>query len=377
MNGLYDNNTFSPLITVAVACYNVEKYLARCITSILDQTYGNLEIILVDDGSHDRTGKICDYFAQRDDRIKVIHQDNGGLADARNSGLKQATGELIAFVDGDDYLEKRMYEFLLSAMINTGSDVAICSYYQDTDDIADDGTGSSRDAGILSGISEQSPGYRNNDYEPKAYILGRDELLTVYIEERDEMPIQNAAWNKLYKRRLFDGLMFPGQRYYEDMVIQTKVLSRCERAVFVDTPLYHYIIGREGSIMAAGLREEILTEQIPSYREKDRFLKSIGRKDLADTHDYLVYKKLLILYTEAGRDRTGGKKKYRKPLGEEIRKLSGDLERISSSPIADPHQLMRMKLFLKSPWLYDRFTDINEGVILPARRRMRRIRGKK
>ena len=372
MNMWHENNR-TPLITVAVACYNVEKYLTRCITSILDQTYGRLEVILIDDGSHDRTGQICDYFAERDDRVRVVHQDNGGLSDARNRGMGLGTGEFIAFVDGDDYLEPRMYEYLLSALVRTDSDAAICSYYQDADDIGKSTHQGSRpeEAGTLSNITEQAPLYRNNDPEPKAYILERDELLTVYIEERDEMPIQNAAWNKLYRRELFDGLLFPNQRYYEDMVIQTKVLSRCRRAVFVDTPLYHYIIGREGSIMAGGLREEILTEQIPSYREKDRYLRSIGRKDLEDIHDYLVYKKLLLLYTQARRDKTGEKKRFKKPLEKELKNLSRDLERISKTPVSDPHQLFRMKLFLINPWLFDRFTDINEGVILPARYRLR------
>ena len=119
--------------------------------------------------------------------------------------------------------------------------------------------------------------------------------------------------------------------------------------------------------MTSGLREEIFTEQLPSYREKDRFLESIGRQDLVDSCDYMIYKKLLIMYTEARRDRTGSLKRFMKPLDEELQKMRTDLERISASHAADPHQIMRMKLFLKSPFLFNRFTDFNESVILPLR----------
>ena len=123
--------------------------------------------------------------------------------------------------------------------------------------------------------------------------------------------------------------------------------------------------------MGAGLREEILTEQIPSYRQKDEFLQSIGRRDLVDSHDYLVYKKLLILYTQARRDRTGEKSRFKAPLMEVLGELREDYPRIAASPIADPHQLLRMRLYLRGPWWFDRFTDLNEGLVLPLRRRLR------
>ena len=115
-------------ISVIVSIYNIEKYIQRAVESICAQTYSNLEIILVDDGSTDSSGRICDEYAKKDNRIRVIHKKNGGLSSARNEGIKAATGEYIAFVDGDDWVDKSMYEDMLKAMYTYDADIAICNY---------------------------------------------------------------------------------------------------------------------------------------------------------------------------------------------------------------------------------------------------------
>lgn len=117
----------NPLISVIVPIYNVEKYLARCVDSIVNQTYKNLEIILVDDGSPDRCPKMCDDYAEKDSRIKVVHKKNGGLSDARNAGMAVATGEYISFIDSDDYVSDDFFECLLDVMNKENSDIAECS----------------------------------------------------------------------------------------------------------------------------------------------------------------------------------------------------------------------------------------------------------
>ena len=117
------------LISIVVAVYNVEKYISACIDSLLAQNYANVEIILVDDGSTDHSGEICDSYSKRDKRIKVIHKENGGLSSARNVGIEMANGSLIGFVDGDDTVEKEMYEQLYTNMISTNSDISICGRY--------------------------------------------------------------------------------------------------------------------------------------------------------------------------------------------------------------------------------------------------------
>ena len=118
-----------PLISVIVPIYKVEKYLNKCVQSILNQTYENLEIILVDDGSPDNCGKICDQLAQKDDRIVVIHKQNGGLSSARNAGIEIANGEYIGFVDSDDYVEKFMYELLLKSIKESNTMLSVCAIY--------------------------------------------------------------------------------------------------------------------------------------------------------------------------------------------------------------------------------------------------------
>ena len=123
-----------PLISVIVPIYNVEKYLDRCVGSIINQTYKNLEIILVDDGSPDNCPQMCDDYAKKDSRIKVVHKENGGLSDARNAGMKVATGEYVSFIDSDDYISLDFYETLLETIVDNDSDIVECSvvkFYED------------------------------------------------------------------------------------------------------------------------------------------------------------------------------------------------------------------------------------------------------
>ena len=118
-----------PLISIIIPVYKVEKYLEKCIKSVLDQTYKNLQIILVDDGSPDNCGNICDNYAKIDNRIEVIHKENGGLSDARNVGLKKARGKYIGFVDSDDYVSNEMFENMYNTLVNNNADVSICNFY--------------------------------------------------------------------------------------------------------------------------------------------------------------------------------------------------------------------------------------------------------
>ena len=117
------------LISVIIPIYNVEQYLKECLESVINQTYRNLEIILVDDGSKDKSGKICDEYKNKDERIKVVHKENGGLSDARNAGMKIATGKYIQFIDSDDFIDKDMIETLYNLIIENEADISMCSNY--------------------------------------------------------------------------------------------------------------------------------------------------------------------------------------------------------------------------------------------------------
>ncbi|MDD2970520.1 MAG: glycosyltransferase [Lachnospiraceae bacterium] len=337
-------------ITVIVAVYNIEQYLDRCVKSIQRQSYSNLEIILVDDGATDHSGQMCDDYAREDDRIKVIHKKNGGLSHARNAGMKLATGTYIAFVDGDDWIDERMYETMLSAMLEQEADISICRYRQVyPDETVDESTGN-------------------------AVVFQGREALTCLIEERDEYQIQNAAWNKLYRRDLLQGQEFPVGRWYEDIVYTTILLSKINRCVYLDSAFYNYVLDREGSIMSHGLNARILTDQIPAYFEKTAFLRSIGEDTLADVHNYYIYKRLLILYTQFRRsechaEAKAKRKQFCRELKVIIHQQSSEFPSAFGCYMANPNEYRKMKIFMSSTWLYDRVMDLNDAVIIPMKQR--------
>lgn len=202
------------LVSIIVPVYNVEKYLDQCVKSIVDQTYRYLEIILVDDGSPDNCPQICDKWAEEDPRIKVIHKSNGGLSDARNAGMNVAAGEYIAFVDSDDFIDERMYATMVTAMQDTGADVASCGR------VIFDGITSKKDH-----VLDCARVYSAKD--------GLSELLS-------GGSIEEAVWDKVYKKSLFDGVSFPVGEINEDLVITPKILLKSHSIVHVGEAYYFY-----------------------------------------------------------------------------------------------------------------------------------------
>ncbi len=223
-----------PLISVIIPVYRVEKYLGRCIDSILGQTYKNLEIILVDDGSDDRSGEICDEYAEKDARIIVIHKENGGLSDARNAGMKKATGEYIAFADSDDYFHKDMYQMMMAELMKENADVSICGYeyvYEGKDD----------DYGEVP-----------EKYE-KIIMDGREAQYRYY--ECDLTLPLTVAWNKIYKKTLLDGIEYPKGKIYEDEYTTFRILYKTKKIVFMNIPFCRYF-QRDDSIIGSKLTEK-------------------------------------------------------------------------------------------------------------------------
>ena len=204
------------LISVIVTAYNIEDYIARGVRSICAQTYWHLEIIVVDDGSTDNTGQICDRLALEDERVRIIHKRNGGPADARNVGTAQSLGRYIGYVDGDDWIDPDMYEKMLGALLEQQADLAVCRYRQVYKDRTED------------------------DSVDRAVLFEGQEALQCYVEEREEYAIQNAAWNKLYKKSLtgrFDTSLSLG----EDLLFNLDYLSRCSKIAVLAEPLCYYI----------------------------------------------------------------------------------------------------------------------------------------
>ncbi len=251
------NMVSGPLISVIIPIYNVEQYLEKCINSILNQTYQHLEIIMVDDGSPDNCGAICDQYSAVDHRIKVIHKQNGGLSDARNVGLDMATGDFIAFVDSDDTIMPEMVEKLYQRIITDQSDMAFCGYKQVDQN------------GII--LSEC--------FLPDKVLTGFDALIESY--EKNGV-LYTIACNKLYKKHLFQNTRFPVGKYHEDEYTTYQIIDQCSRISIVRETLYIYY-QRENSIMQEAYSLKRLDGVEASYERYYYFKKKGGK-----------YKELLV-----------------------------------------------------------------------------------
>ncbi len=199
------------MLSVIVPVYKVEAYLTQCLDSIQKQTYQDLEILLVDDGSPDHCGEICEKYAQNDTRFKVFHTQNQGLSAARNVGLRHAKGEWLSFVDSDDYLELDMFEMMVKALEESGADVSVCNFWIDS-----------------------PSGKKIQQYD--AGLFSRDEILEALLDEK----INNNVWNKLYRRELFEDVSFPEGTNYEDIAILHRVLYKTKSVTVISGSFYHY-----------------------------------------------------------------------------------------------------------------------------------------
>lgn len=211
------------LISVIVPIYNVEKYLRKCVDSIINQTYKNLEIILVDDGSPDNCPKICDEYAKQDSRIKVIHKENGGLSDARNAGMNIATGEYISFIDSDDWIKSEMIEDMYNRMIEDNSDLV--------------------SSGVL-WVDENGVEIRNATVSENC-VLNTEQAMTELINDGK---LKQHVWNKLYKADLIKNIPFDKGKYHEDVFWSYKVIGEAER-ISIEKNSYYFYVQRSESIM--------------------------------------------------------------------------------------------------------------------------------
>lgn len=233
------------LISVIVPIYNIERYLRRCLDSIINQSYSNLEIILVDDGSTDNSGKICDEYKLKDDRVLVVHKYNGGLSDARNAGIDKSKGDYIGFVDGDDVIHKDMYLVLLEQLILNDADMSICRFDRFTD----------------------------SDCKPTMFISNEKYKLNKIISKcvNQEYALKEclstkrysvSAWSKLYKRDIFKDIRFPKGYEMEDWAIIIDSILKCKNIALIDNVLYYYY-QRENGIMHGDFKlSDLQLEQI-------------------------------------------------------------------------------------------------------------------
>ena len=315
----------TPLISVIVPVYRVEVYLERCVKSILSQTYKNLEVILVDDGSPDQCPAICDACAEKDARVKVIHQENKGLSGARNAGIDAASGEYLAFVDSDDYVSPHFIEELYQLLQDTGCAIGQCRFsYVKGDGLVEEG-----DSAFCI--------YRGESLMEQLY--GPEEKATCFV----------VAWNKLYRAELFKetGLRYPEGRIHEDEATTYRLFHEAKKLAFLDRALYGYYTENGGSITSVFSAKRL--QWLTAHEERIAFFKKNGYEKLLPA----AYRKLcdacITFYfrcTEQVKDAEELKKELRKRL--ETYRANGAAW-IAALPLKTR---MGYELFSMSPGLY-------------------------
>ena len=268
----------TPLVSVIVPVYNIEKYLPTCLDSLANQTYQNFEIILIDDGSTDGTAKVCDLFAELTRKrqslaktksikdIKIIHQKNAGLSAARNTGIEKSKGELLAFIDGDDFVSPDFLSSLVGALKNTQSDLAVCDFQ------------------TFEKTTEIQP--KLQDFSAASKTLSGEQAAIGLLVGQENREIMTC--NKLYRRKLFKHIKFPVGELHEDSLTTYKFFAIAQKVVYLDQPLYFYRQNRTGSIMnkqtllaRLSQREKAAREAIEYFeKSKNQNLKSAAEVSL-------------------------------------------------------------------------------------------------
>ena len=240
------------MVSIIIPVYNVQDYLARCVDSVLAQTYTDLEIILVDDGSIDISGDICDEYALHDARVRVIHKENGGLSDARNAGLDVARGNYVAFIDADDYVHPSFVELLLKTINETGAQIAVSTWQE---------------------LKDGDKPRKVKTKRPRCTILTQEEAISSVFYQKK---LNHSACSRIFETQLFNNLRFPEGILYEDLAIIYPLLCKVEKVALINTPMYYYM-HRQGSIITTmSLRrthvldhieriEEQVTDEAPQY----------------------------------------------------------------------------------------------------------------
>ena len=249
------------MVSIIVPIYKVEKYLPHCIESIINQTYQDIEIILVDDGSPDNCGKICDNYSHKDKRIRVFHKINGGLSDARNFGITRANGEYIAFIDSDDWIEPDMVDVLVKTAEDNKADIVECGFFYEY----------SKHKVIDSGIDKK---YDNTVDLIKGLVLGQ---------------FKEYVWNKLYRKSCFTNIAFPKGRVFEDIATSYLIFLKSTSAVIISTAFYHYRVKRQDSITKTTTMKNLTDMWVAHKSRYDYFLKDVRFNTDKEFMDKLLF----------------------------------------------------------------------------------------
>ena len=249
------------MVSIIIPIYNVEEYLEECLNSAISQSYENLEIILVDDGSTDRSGIICDLFKQKDERIKIIHKQNGGQSDARNVGIQMATGKYLYFLDSDDLLARDAIYTMVNIAEKTRCDVVMSAAQV---------------------FKKKKP--KDTSCIGIECVVDVEEAMRRMFLHRG---VGHEPWGKLYHRKIWNVFRFPIGKIYEDYAVLYKVMASCNKVAIIETPLYFYRI-RQGSTMNVALKEKelqifdisnsvthFIRENLPGLKEYAEYLQLV------------------------------------------------------------------------------------------------------
>ncbi|MDT2827539.1 glycosyltransferase [Enterococcus viikkiensis] len=253
-------------ISIIVPVYNAEKYLNKCVDSILNQTFKDFELILVDDGSHDNSGAICDEYVEKDLRVKVVHQKNGGVSRVRNKGIEIAKGKYIGFVDSDDFIAEDMYELLYNNLLKEKADLSICGIYD-----------------VYKGkkLEKNSPNY---------LITNREEAVKLILEAKI---VSVHPVNKLYKKRLFEGVIYPDGSITEDAAVMFHLLENAD-VIVIDTTQKYYYYHRENSITTKPFSSLDL-KTIEVWQDNEIYIKEKYPQYYSIAHTRVCWANLIVL----------------------------------------------------------------------------------
>lgn len=242
------------MISIVIPVYGVEDYLRQCLNSIINQSYKDIEIIIIDDGSPDGCGQICDEYGKLDDRIIVCHTENHGVSAARNLGISLSSGKYIGFVDPDDWIEPDMYKALLNGIEDANADVCMMGFVNDEGD-------------------------NSSHIMPEKSVCDRSTSLVALLEGR----INSFVWNKLFRKELFNKVLFPVGKQYEDVYIMHRVLSESETIAIIPDCLYHYRIRKDS--ISRKYSASNLIEYAHAYLERYNYYMDEVFSDLLLTSD--------------------------------------------------------------------------------------------
>lgn len=260
------------IISVIVPVYNVQEYLEKCINSILEQTYADLEVILVDDGSTDGSRETCDKLAQNDRRIKVIHQQNAGQSSARNVGLDIATGDYVSFIDSDDWIDNDMYEVLMNLMNRYNPDIVSC------------------------GLKNIYKDHVNSIQTDKVVVFSNEEALEDLFSQHY---IRFEVWNKIYKKELLTSLRFKSGQIHEEIYFSSHALLQANKIVYIDRPMYNYLVDRYGNTNTCFKENKL--EIFKEFDNMINLLKMNNMNQCAQRAEVLCLLYVLTFYYQASR----------------------------------------------------------------------------